>query len=98
VGVQFKKSIAVGKALVNLRPYGSDSETVTRRKNCWATEILFQGNILIKIVTKYRVIQKKKYTLSRNYFTSTIEHVATCYKKTDGRTLKVIFTPYKHSM
>jgi hypothetical protein len=41
---------------------------------------------------------KKKYTLSKICFTSTIEHMAMCYILTEGRTLKVIFTHYKHSM
>jgi hypothetical protein len=27
-----------------------------------------------------------------------VQHMATCYILTEGRTLKVIFTPYKHSM
>jgi hypothetical protein len=35
----------------------------------------------------------KKYTLSKIYFTNTIGHIATCYILTEGRTLKVIFTP-----
>jgi hypothetical protein len=45
---------------------------------------------------KRKIIQgytKKKYTLSKIYFTSTIEHMVT-----EGRTLKVIFTLYKNSM
>jgi hypothetical protein len=41
---------------------------------------------------------KKKYTLSKMDFTSAIEHMATCYRETEGRALKVIFTPYKHSI
>jgi hypothetical protein len=41
---------------------------------------------------------KKKNTLSKIFFTSTIEHMATCYVQSEGRTLKVIFTLYKHSM
>jgi hypothetical protein len=36
---------------------------------------------------------KKKYTLSKIYFTSTIKRMAICYIETEGRTLKVIFTP-----
>jgi hypothetical protein len=46
----------------------------------------------------YTELYKKKYTLSKIYFTSTIEHMVTCYIQTEWRTLKVIFTPYKHPM
>jgi hypothetical protein len=41
---------------------------------------------------------KNKYTLSKMYFTSTIKYMATCYIWTEGKTIKVIFAPYKHSM
>jgi hypothetical protein len=53
------------------------------------------SHILILFI--YRVIQKEVYTF-KMYFTSTIEHMAMCYIQTEGRTLKVIFTPYKQSM
>jgi hypothetical protein len=42
----------------------------------------------------YTGLFTKNYTLSKIYFTSTIEHTATCYIYTEGTTLKVIFTPY----
>jgi hypothetical protein len=41
---------------------------------------------------------KKKYTLSKIYFTRTTEIYGDVQIQTDGRTLKVIFTPYKHTM
>jgi hypothetical protein len=40
---------------------------------------------------------KEKYKHSK-IILLTIEHMAMCYTQTEGRTLKVIFTPYKHSM
>jgi hypothetical protein len=49
-------------------------------------------------VTECTGLFKKKYALSKIYFTSTIEHMVMGYVYTEGRTLKVIFTPYKHSM
>jgi hypothetical protein len=47
---------------------------------------------------RYTGLFKKKYKLSKMYFTSTIEHIVTCYILTEGINLKVIFTPYKHSI
>jgi hypothetical protein len=70
------------------------------------TSCLNKCGLNIANVSAYTELFKKKYTLSKIYFNSTIEHMATCYMYIyvyiyiyiEGRTLKVIFKPYKHSM
>jgi hypothetical protein len=45
----------------------------------------------LRFELQYTGLFKKKYTLSKIYFTCTIEHMVTCCKKIEGRTLKSYF-------
>jgi hypothetical protein len=85
----------LAKALMNLRIPWKTANFLSR----WET-VTFLWQMLLRAI-EYIWIQgysKRSIQLQKIYFTSYIEHMATCYRKTEGRTLKVIFTPYKHSM